>query len=553
MSQQFRAAALLRQAAELLNAETSTSVPSVITTISASSVRGRFGPVPAPATTSTASAARALFAPYRRRGARSQTEAVVSHWTHKFSNIPRIHLKKHNYPKLRDCGGYELMRTPPGSRVALENILVPVVGYTSAYLADDSTLGQAIMKPSFMSKSLALHCTLLLNQMALSNMRKVWDISVVRRKLVQQAMVEAPSEEWNRKLSVTFIGEEGLDAGGLTREFFTILYENSPVFENNVFSFDSQLLYKRHYFFIGQMVVMGILSGHPGPRNLMKDVVDFIRENWRTDIAVDKIERLDAVSAIKEISDCADCNVVEKYGDLLEACGFRQLVTTENRKNAVSAIKNYYLLNRFIPSLLQFMEGMPSASLKLHNLLEMFQKYPGQGCTFLLKSDNVESLKVKEFFKPVFSQNQAEKESEEEVIFNFHQFLKNLERVCFTFSSSLYYFLIQGGKVSCTKIDVDTGTSADVVLDMRNLLQALIGCQAFPSNITEGIITFDHKSDQLTTINTCAPSINFSKLSEFKNYSSFEELMKHIIVGSYVLSGLLLKASANLSKLDCIL
>ena len=48
------------------------------------------------------------------------------------------------YPKLRDCGGYELLRTPPGSRISLENLVMPTGGFTSAFLADESNLGQAI-------------------------------------------------------------------------------------------------------------------------------------------------------------------------------------------------------------------------------------------------------------------------------------------------------------------------------------------------------------------------------------------------------------------------
>jgi len=55
---------------------------------------------------------------------------------------------------------------------------------------------------------------------------------------------QAPEEEWNRKLCITFIEEEGLDAGGLTREFLTLLYDHSLVFENSVLSFDAQLLEK---------------------------------------------------------------------------------------------------------------------------------------------------------------------------------------------------------------------------------------------------------------------------------------------------------------------
>ena len=48
------------------------------------------------------------------------------------------------FPKLKDCGAYELLRTPPGSRTALESIRMPTGGFTSAYLADESNLGQAV-------------------------------------------------------------------------------------------------------------------------------------------------------------------------------------------------------------------------------------------------------------------------------------------------------------------------------------------------------------------------------------------------------------------------
>ena len=48
------------------------------------------------------------------------------------------------YPKLKDCGGYELLRTPPGSRVTLEIIPIPPGGFTTAHLADKSCLQQAV-------------------------------------------------------------------------------------------------------------------------------------------------------------------------------------------------------------------------------------------------------------------------------------------------------------------------------------------------------------------------------------------------------------------------
>jgi hypothetical protein len=33
-------------------------------------------------------------------------------------------------------------------------------------------------------------------------------------------MEQAQEEEWSRKLAITFVGEDGVDAGGLSREFF---------------------------------------------------------------------------------------------------------------------------------------------------------------------------------------------------------------------------------------------------------------------------------------------------------------------------------------------
>jgi hypothetical protein len=47
----------------------------------------------------------------------------------------------------------------------------------------------------------------------------------------------------------------------------------------------------------------------------------------------------------------------EKYGDMLEACGFRKVLKAETRKDAVLAVKSFYMFHRFMPSTLQFIEG----------------------------------------------------------------------------------------------------------------------------------------------------------------------------------------------------
>ena len=48
------------------------------------------------------------------------------------------------YPKLRNAGGYELLRSATASRNKLENMWVPPGGFSSSHLADESGLGQAL-------------------------------------------------------------------------------------------------------------------------------------------------------------------------------------------------------------------------------------------------------------------------------------------------------------------------------------------------------------------------------------------------------------------------
>ena len=76
----------------------------------------------------------------------------------------------------------------------------------------------------------------------------VWEIPVIRRLFIKTAMAEMESaneDEWLRQLKIDFIGEEGVDAGGPCREFFSLLFRNTPVFENGGFSLNSELLEKK--------------------------------------------------------------------------------------------------------------------------------------------------------------------------------------------------------------------------------------------------------------------------------------------------------------------
>lgn len=120
-----------------------------------------------------------------------------------------------------------------------------------------------------------------------------------------EQLEEATEADWEREMKVSFIGEPGLDAGVLTREFISMLFVNTPVFEHGCFSLITESLEKRHYFTIGRAVSRSILFGHPGPSCLNTYIVEFIlhgREPDSNDLKVKQLShREDFISAINKV------------------------------------------------------------------------------------------------------------------------------------------------------------------------------------------------------------------------------------------------------------
>lgn len=113
--------------------------------------------------------------------------------------------------------------------------------------------------------------------MVMINKEKKWRLTVIREDVstIIDMMSDASDEEWSQQLRVTFVGEAGVDSGGLQRELFSLLF-TSPHFHAGGFSTSAKALAKREYFLLGKAAAYAILAGHPGPRNLSKTVLDYI-------------------------------------------------------------------------------------------------------------------------------------------------------------------------------------------------------------------------------------------------------------------------------------
>ena len=88
------------------------------------------------------------------------------------------------------------------------------------------------------------------------------------------------------QLDIKFIGEEAVDQGGVSREFFSCIFEaalQKIMIGNNernyhTFLHDSIALESGHYYSYGVLVGLALIHGCPGPHNWCPSLAHYILE-----------------------------------------------------------------------------------------------------------------------------------------------------------------------------------------------------------------------------------------------------------------------------------
>lgn len=135
---------------------------------------------------------------------------------------------------------------------------------------------------------------------------KLWTLRILRKDFLltsMECLEEADERDWQLQFNVIFVGEEGVDAGGLTREFFSLLFKTTGVFDNENFSVRADLLKKKTYHILGRITAKAIIFGHPGPRCLNAHIANYIINSKEPDIANVQIRDLpgDAAAAVQQV------------------------------------------------------------------------------------------------------------------------------------------------------------------------------------------------------------------------------------------------------------
>ena len=117
-----------------------------------------------------------------------------------------------------------------------------------------------------------------------------WHIRINRDTFLENAMEELQGEEFDKLAKFEYLGEEGVDSGGLLRDFFTNFFRLTPLFEDNTLSSDALQL---QCGLLGKIVSYAVVCGHCGPQCLHKSVVQFILKK-ATDIDIEDVKNAQA-------------------------------------------------------------------------------------------------------------------------------------------------------------------------------------------------------------------------------------------------------------------
>ena len=200
------------------------------------------------------------------------------------------------------------------------------------------------------------------------------------------------TQEWLKKINIKFKGEIGLDAGGLTKEWFTLIAQELFNTNNALFKSSENKSYQpnpssyinsdhiQYFAFAGKFIARALIQGQCVNAHLMRS---FYRQILQIKLKLKDLEDFDETlfRSLQMIlnSDVEPLDLdftidVSEYGVnktiLLKENGDKINVTNENKIEYVSLYANYHLRKSIIKQITAFCDGF--YSLIPHDIIRIF-------------------------------------------------------------------------------------------------------------------------------------------------------------------------------------
>ena len=227
-----------------------------------------------------------------------------------------------------------------------------------------------------------------------------------------------------QKLTVKYVGEDGIDTGALAREFLTDCMDSmrSDMFPNGCPVDSTYHIQNGNFRTCGQIAAISLAQGGPSPslfeecvyNTLINPDIDMMKLN--IDEHLSKSEK-ELVEKIK--------NDVKGNQDIILDHGYTGVIDVDHVDEIIGSVV-ISLVNKRILYLKEFMQG-----LSLYGIDELLKKVPDLCKSLFVHGfiqDNVDANYLFSCMQPEFSEPGTSRRAlEERVVDNFQDFLNNIE------------------------------------------------------------------------------------------------------------------------------
>ena len=286
--------------------------------------------------------------------------------------------------------------------------------------------------------------------------------------------------------------------------------------ENNLtFRRDAHRLEKKEFEYFGKLVALSLINGCDGPHNWCQNLIQYVLDPDDVAIHYDieaipdgevkaKMMELAATKDVESMNRVLDCDLLI---DARFEAGFNCIyINFQQKDDFIQKVCKHFVISKQLEEIQSCMKG-----LQLGGMLKCLRQYKEDALKeFVYRYDHLSSTELLTLFSIKYSDNGNEKEKEEDIIYNFTNFLD----------------IVQRSPVEADILDFETVLSMDeaaaqqaqdgglrkVQVKMEDVLQFLTGSK-FISSLKEmrGEISFcrDGSSGKRLKVNTCGAGIIF--------------------------------------------
>eukprot|EP00794_Sanderia_malayensis_P008209 gene8209-9089_t len=345
-------------------------------------------------------------------------------------------------------------------------------------------------------------------------------MSVRRKNLWMDGMKKIslfyPTLSQESPFIVQFVGESGADYGGPKREFFA---EMMRLAENELmqgsdrkltFQRDSGKLHAKMYESYGKLISLSFLYGFPGPKCFAPTLVSYILGHDIGDSTIEEIPDFEARSRISVISEAKDDLMLNlslsTFDERFDAGLNKVSYAITEKPEVVKDMIYHYVVSKQLEEVQQFKKG-----LELMSVFSALQNHPNEACKEFLFT-GLSASNVFSSFSPEYSCDEKKREMECDIVFNFNNFLDELEA---------------GPSWNSFKTIVDLESEAEEViqLNLHDVLQFICGSRHIASGGMSGKLMFLHDTDhgKRVQVNTCIVNITFPVTARYTISESFNK------------------------------